>query len=304
METTYRDDQPYTENLKDNEDSWTVLTSFEVDVDIVGPSGVAINDYIFQIRVPESTGVYIGSQQNAECDYSSLPTLRVTALQSATDPFQLVRCKRGDGNSAITVESYRVSRTPVANSFGSWTLPKALRYENGQIPYRLCNTPKPAIPELDYDKAFKLGASEWNSANAGITILRDSGTCTNDPNEKMVSASYISGHPCGNYRALGCISPRRTFTSTSRHYLALKMHIRADPSSLGYKDWTSETREITVMHPYLPGVVSHEFGHAAGLGHSASAGDLMYTDNEYISSPSSVLYPISDDVNAMNALYR
>ena len=301
METTYRDNEIHATDLKDNADSWTVLTSLEIDIDVVGPHGVVANDYKFRIRAPVSTGVYIGSKRDEECNYSSLPTSRITALQSATSHFYLVRCKRGDGNSDITIDSYHVSGTPVANSFGSWTVPRALRYENGQVPYRLCNIPRPATPNLNYDEAFSLGAGEWNSVNSGILIGRHQGVCTNDQAKKMISASYISGHPCGNAKALGCVLPQRTISSTSRHYVALRMHIRTDPSSLGYPDWTSKAIRVTRMRPYLPGVISHEFGHASGLGHSASVGDLMHKDNEYTSPPSP---PTPNDVDAMNALYR
>ena len=83
------------------------------------------------------------------------------------------------------------------------------------------------------------------------------------------------------------------------------MEIGTDPSPLGFTDWTSKIDKVSEERPYLPGVISHEFGHAAGLGHSASAGDLMYTRNEYTSTTTpSVLFPAAGDVDAMKALYR
>ena len=308
VETTHRDNEKHEADLKDNEDSWTILTSVGVEIDIAGPNGVIAKDYVFKISVPVNTGVYIGSKLDEECNYSSLPTSRVITSHPATSPFYLVRCKRGDGNSAITIDSYHTSGTPVPNSFGSWTVPKALRYGiqngKGEIPYRLCNVPKPSTPDLDYDRAFSLGASAWNSSNAGINILRHSGKCTYNSSEKMVSASYISGNPCGNPDAFGCVPETRTILPNSREYVALKMQIRTDPSSLGYTKWTSETREISLMRPYLPAVISHEFGHTAGLGHSAPKGYLMYGAHKFDSATTSVLSPTSDDGKVMRELYR
>ncbi len=286
------------------------MRSFEVEIDIVGPQGVATNDYEFRISVPESTGVYIGSKRNEECDYSSLPTSRTTTLQSAATPVYLVRCKRGDGNSAITIESYHVSGTPVANSFGSWTVPQARHYQNSRVPYRLCNTPTPtpvpsrtpvtlsptptAVPELDYNQAFSLGAGEWNSRSSGMTILRHSGACDDSPTVKMVSAYFVDTHPCSNSGALGCVEPISRSSTSPQFIIAQKMEIRVKPP---VRKWTMDINETLDMFRYLPGVISHEFGHNAGLGHSSRNTDLMYYTY-------TVRVPTTNDVNAMEALYR
>ncbi len=313
VNTTRRDNMSFTDNLKNYDGTfWKVLRSFEVIIDILGPKGVAIKDYMFRVKVPESTGVYIGSQTDPECDYSSLPTNRVTSLQSATDPFYLVRCKRGDGNSAITVESYHVSGTPVANSFGSLTIPQARHYADAKVPYRICSMPTPTptpalvpfskpvtlsstpVPALDYKMAFGTGTDMWNSRSPGMTIETSSGQCDSDT-VKMLSVHYVDTHPCNDSRALGCVSPVSRLYKSPQFIIAQRMEIRVKP--LG-REWTTDINEASLpMFRYLPAVVAHELGHTAGLGHSASTGDLMYYAY-------GVLAPSSNDVAAIGGLYK
>lgn len=68
----------------------------------------------------------------------------------------------------------------------------------------------------------------------------------------------------------------------------------------GVKTWTSNNMmRLDDINPYLPAVISHEFGHAAGLGHSELTGDLMY--HEY---DTDVIAPSFNDVEAMRRVYR
>ena len=252
------------------------------------------NDYEFRITAPSATGVYIGSR----CDYSSLPSTTRTPYRTHTSSFSLVRCERGYGVSEITIESrHRATRADVDNTLERLAVPKARRQGDKTVSYRFCDPlPPPSTPpdpELNYDDAFVLGAGEWNSESTGMSIQRRlSGAC-NVPNR--VAVSFVPGDPCGNSDALACVLVPFTTDLDSG---TIKMQI--DVQLPARHDWTSNhmMRSDDSIR-YLPAVISHEFGHAAGLGHSEFTTDVMYKD--YLHN---VIAPSSKDVRAMRDVYR
>ena len=114
----------------------------------------------------------------------------------------------------------------------------------------------------------------------------------------LVAVSLITGHPCGDSDAEGCA---RIIFGANPDIDSATVEMEIDVDLPTGQDWTSDhmqrRRDNTVR--YLPAVISHEFGHAAGLGHSELTGDLMY--HEY---DTDVIAPSFNDVEAMRRVYR
>ena len=284
-----------TSNLMSYRNYWDVLQSLQIRIEINGPDGVDVDEYEFQITAPSTSGVYIGS----ECDYdSSLPSTDTAPYRTSAASFFLVRCERGDGKSEITIESrHKATGVNVNNSLRRLEIPKARRHGDKTVSYRFCGVlPPPSMPpdpELDYDRAFSLGSGEWNKESTGMSIGRlHSGSCYLSD---RVAVSFVTGYPCGNSEFLGCI---RTPFITDLDSGILRMEIDVElPTG---QIWTSNhmIRRDDIVR-YLPAVISHELGHAAGLGHSALTTDLMY--EKYSTN---VIAPSSNDVKAMRKVYR
>lgn len=281
-------------SLVNYKEYWDVLESLQIRIEINGPDGVDVDDYEFQITSPSTTGVYIGS----ECDYeSSLPSDDIAPYRTSAYSFFLVRCERGDGKSEITIESrHKATRANVDNTLERLTIPKARRHGDGTVSYLFCDPlPPPSTPpdpELDYDRAFSLGAGEWNSTGAGMSIHRHStGVCRRTDRVSV----FFKEEPCGSDIALGCA---RTPFTTDLDTGSQKIEIKVPPPT-GRK-WTSkDTMRLDDIVLYLPAVISHEFGHAAGLGHSESTSDIMHRKYN-----SNVIAPSTNDVRAMREVYR
>ncbi len=275
---------------------WMVLRTLKIHIEIDGPDGVDIDDYEFRITTPAATGVYNG----AHCDYGSLPSRTQTDYRTTAFSFFLVRCERGDGVSEIRVESrHKATGVDVDNTFERWTVPKAPRHGDKTVTYRMCDAFPPSSippdPELDYDRAFSLGAGEWNSTSTGMSIQRQSsGECTDS---NLVAVSFITGHPCGDRDAEGCV---QILFGANPDIDSATVEMEIDIDLPDEEKWTSNNmmrQDSGVL--YLPAIISHEFGHAAGLGHSELTGDLMY--HEY---DTDVIAPSFNDVEAMRRVYR
>ena len=284
-----------TSDLREYKRYWSVLESLQILIEINGPDGVDVDDYEFRITAPPTTGVYIGGV----CDYdSSLPSNDSAAFRSSSTSFFLVRCDRGDGISEITIESrHKATGANVDNSLERLVVTQARRHHDKTVSYRFCDSlPPPSMPpdpELDYDDAFSLGAGEWNSASTGMSIERIlSGSCTQPD---RVAVSFVNGYPCGAEEALGCV---RVPLITDLDLKILRMQIDVDiPNGQLWTSKGSMRRDDVVL--YLPATISHEFGHAAGLGHSGLKKDLMYKEYD-----TDVIAPSTNDVEAMRRVYR
>lgn len=102
--------------------------------------------------------------------------------------------------------------------------------------------------------------------------------------------------PCGDRGDLGCLEdPFASNLDTVAQWMDIK-----GPLSPG-EYWTSSKDHAKIEDNiyYLQAVVAHEFGHAAGVGHSKLTADLMY---DFYNS--NVLALSSDDIDAMRSLYR
>ena len=274
---------------------WKVQETLQVSIEINGPDGVDVDHYEFRITVPTATGAYIGDK----CDYSGLPSSTRTDYKKYGSSFELVRCKRGDGASQIKIESrHKPTDAPVDSAPELLLVPQAPRHEDNTVNYRLFGPtppvpPIPPGPPLQYTAAFVGGAKFWNDVSAGVSVLA---TTTMPRNRVNLVTIEFDWDPCGDRSKLGCVEAQ---FASNLDTIAQWMDIKGPLSSGEY--WTSSkdhAKDEDNIY-YLQAVVAHEFGHAAGLGHSKLTDDVMH---DFYSSD--VLALSSDDIEAMRSLYR
>ena len=301
---------------------WTVLTSAEIEVSVNDPSAAS---HEFTAIAPAGTGVDIASKADAPCVYPatepSPDTVRDTGWVSAgangKATFHLVRCRIGVGeraqtNSWITIY-YRPKGSNVNKGVNTSLITRAPHQSDSRVHYRLCGAYPRHIPSVNYPYAISLGASEWNTGSEiGVDFVKlTNETCNSagdaphpdNANKAIVSVAHwdptTNANVCDNERALGCV----TFLSKGEHIASQTLYYRY-PLVDSQERWTHEIRNVSQYRLYLPGMVAHELGHAAGLaGHSPAGSFSVMASDVPINDPNAALWPQPHDRKAMRALY-
>lgn len=288
---------------------WEVLTSAEIEVSVNHPLS---HIYEFNVNVPPDTGVDIATGRDAACSYpaaSSENTGWVFAGPDRKVEFHLVRCRIGSGNSQITITSQKRNFDPELSLVAN--IRRAPHQRDSVVYYRLCGDP-PSLPlDVDYPKAISLGAAEWNTGSEiGVSFSKlENETCSSpgdDPHSSNATkrmVSVVHWDPRNNRdacrrTALGCVAP--VYVQGEDHYWRQTLHYR---HPLPHGDWVDKTSEVAPGLYYLPAVISHEFGHTAGLGHSPRRSDILYRLGDDFDDRSGPLIPQQNDRDAMRALY-
>lgn len=290
---------------------------------------VSVNDpsaanHEFMVIAPVGTGVDIASAVDAPCVYpaTALPpdTIRDTGWVSAGSngkaTFHLVRCRLGVGeraraNSWITIY-YRPQGASANKSVNTTFVKRAPHHNDNIVYYRLCGNP-PSLPlDVDYPASISLGAAAWNTGSQiGVSFRKlTNETCSSpddDPhssnaNKMIVSVAHWtpgSANGCSKL-AYGCVKPS-VILGQEEHYGGQTLYYRHP--LIGTDIWVDKTHKVRSGRYYLPAVISHEFGHTAGLGHSPRDADLMYHLAEGFDDPNGPLRPQQNDRDAMRALY-
>ncbi len=175
-------------------------------------------------------------------------------------------------------------------------------------------TPTPA-PIPDFETVIIEAADKWNSPGTGATFCKNV-PCGDDgkridihvvtPVPTTTATNPQSREPCGDISAPACVQEGLTYGD--EHIGNRKMYIVHPPHiyervgkafQYGEFRWT-DIQSVASRDPdylYLPSAALHEWGHAAGVGHSPDAWDVMYGENE------SQYYLQTNDKEAMKAIY-
>ena len=304
---------------------WTVLTSTEIEVSVNDPSAAS---HEFAAIAPAGTGVDIASEADAPCVYPatepSPDTVRDTGWVSAgangKATFHLVRCRIGVGeraqtNSWITIY-YRPKGSNVNKGVNTTLVTRAPHQSDNRVYYRLCGDPPQQPLDVDYPYAISLGASEWNTGSEiGVDFVKLTNETCNAPgddphsdnaNKAIVSIAHwdpTSTDPdakgCTNPDAKGCLQ----FVPGKEHRTSQTLYYRHPLANHPIRRWTHKSREVSRIKHYLPAAIGHEFGHAAGLGHSPVDSSNLTAPAPPINDPNGTLSPQAHDRKAMRALY-
>lgn len=274
--------------------------------------------YKFALHVPKGTGVQIGGtgalSQHSECSWGAWPSKTLSGWVSWRWRVQLVKCGIGDGTSAITV---KIRNYVTQQDYHEWDaatirVRKAWHDANHSFRYQIGCMPAPTST-LDYNAAIEAGASGWPSDSIGpagskLTFWKVNLTgCALNDEQGRVSVKHYSlssnnaQETCSDPHYLACAVP---VASSQPHITTQKILInKGDHPNRGFT-WQSipdASGHIPQGHYYLPYVMMHEFGHVAGLGHSANGSDIMY----YPASKGKIINtPTANDILAMQAIYN
>ena len=298
---------------------WTVLTSTEIEVSVNDPSAAS---HEFTAIAPAGTGVDIASKADAPCVYPatepSPDTVRDTGWVSAgangKATFHLVRCRIGVGeraqtNSWITIY-YRPKGSNVNKGVNTTLVTRAPHQSDNKVYYRLCGVPL----NFNHPHGISLGASEWNTGSEiGVDFVKlTNETCSSPddaPHPDNANKAIVSVAPwdptdknaegCSESEAKGCLQ----HVSGEEHITSQTLYYRHPLGGHPIYRWTHELSSVNEYLSYLPGVISHELGHAAGLGHTPESISHLMAPALDFNDPNAALSPQPHDRKAMRALY-
>ena len=256
-------------------------------------TGVLTHQY--KLVVPADTGFQINATtapNGNQCNWSSPPSTGTSWVGLGTS-FYLVRCKLGTGNADIVVKKRPKSGTnrtestvrTLENISQSW------HQADNQVDYKITNPllgtrPSGAYPgymPLSQTKsaaAINQAALSWNEIDPHELFLHGQ--------PAPLTFNSVSASPDvtiqGYWNPVGAQSNDKCATALSHASLWAALHphlghqelwIEYPPQFSGdanYKRWTNilnDAKNPVLNLHYLPGVMMHEFGHTAGLGHAA-----------------------------------
>ena len=310
------------QSWEDRIDRWKVLTSVEIEVSVNDPSAA---NHEFTVIAPAGTGVDIASALDAPCVYPATApppdTVRDTGWVSAGSDgkatFHLVRCRLGVGeraqaNSWITIY-YRPQGANANKAVNTTFVQRALHKSDGNVYYRLCGDPPQQPLDVDYPYAIDLGAARWNTGSeVGVDFLKlTNETCSSpgdayhpdNASKAIVSVAHWDGaariaNGCSDERAVSCVRGLRR----GEHLTSQTFYYRW-PLISSLDRWTDDINEVRRLRHYLPAMATHEFGHAAGLGHYPQGSPNMMARFAPVNDPNGALSPQPNDRKAMRALY-
>lgn len=295
---------------------WRVLDSAQAKLGGTswGPEPPAIpgvTRYRFAFEVPRATGLQVGSgpSTHQECVWGSSNLPAVTSDWKWWRSYvHLNSCGVGDGTSSITVKVKNIEHDYQWDA-ATILVRQAWHDADNQLDYQIdCAAMPAATAQLDFVSGIRTGAGAWNSAKPGVLFdEKNPNTCALQAKQGKITVEYYTAasaqaDTCQKATALACVTP---VDSNYPHTGTQRLLIN------GAKSWASIANPLTGAipsgHSYLPYVMMHEFGHAAGLGHSANRADLMY--RKYNLARNAVANSLTataraNGVSAMKSIYK
>ena len=283
---------------------WGVFASAQARLEANNWGSEDKSRYEFAFVVPKNTGIQIATgalSHHPECNWGSWPSA-TSAWASWNSHILLVRCGIGTGAASITVKARNTEHDNYEWDTGTRIpIKQSWHHADNIVGYQVACMPTPTA-DLDHGEAIRKAARAWNSANAGVSFgkLTQTGCVTNN----TAGSVTVKLHPTITNKSQDkCDGGAACLASHSSNYPhlddALVIYI-SNPGT-GYR-WSTKTHTINWKEYYLPLVMIHEFGHAAGLGHSAHSNDLM----EGTTAKTGVIInaPSANDIKAMKAIYE
>ncbi len=293
---------------------WYVLDSEFFILDWIIPSSERLAGYQYHLDVPVDTGFQInsGTSLNSHrCNWSSPPPPNTPWVDPDTS-FTIVRCKLGTGTASITLwKRPKSSTSPSSKAMSLGPLQQSLHQSDNQVGYSI-RTPfmvgaKPAHVPTDYEPnatttrdGIAHAVSTWKSAQAYVTF--EAVSSSPDTTIKGYWNPGTKDDKCDVSSALACVDPDGSGPEI-KHQIIWVKYPPLIYSSYALAQWTNnltEAQEMPDDYYYLPGVLMHEFGHAAGLGHSLTRGDVMGPNVKGMPREAPTRY----DVNGMKHVYE
>ena len=310
-------------------ESWRVYTRAAV---VLGAS-VSQNAPEFTFEAPTATGVQVKVLASQSCAWGNSARSPAPFWKTAGSYHYLARYGIGDGSSQLRVKARAVDNgTSYPLDTYTATLKPTWHQADHVVKYRLGTpiptpTPRPGYISphvVDVPEAVRTAIAIWTTAvpqDALSFCVGDS--CPDGMGSETIAISVATPLPTPTppvrkspslisncLPAIACVEPWRDpphIGNQNLHILHPALWYKYDDKSRTYmvKEvvWANITRAAWDTHKdnpyrYLPMVIAHELGHAAGLGHSTNPDDVMYERIQFQTSLT------SDDIEAMKSNYE
>ena len=281
---------------------WGVLTSAQAKLEANNWGSEDQSRYKFAFVVPKDTGIQIATgalSHHPDCDWGSWPSA-TSAWASWSSHILLVRCGIGTGAASITVKAKNTEHDNYEWDTGIRIPIKQSRHHaDNVVSYQIDCANKPApTADVDYDAGIIRAAAAWNRANTGVSFTKAAQSGCNLANSAgMVTVSVETGTCARTHVACYQLSA----VENNYPHIDVAADIYIKPTLNANRTWSTKTNIIGNNEYYLPWIMIHEFGHAAGLAHSANSTDLMHG-----SAQTGVIknVPSANDIKAMKAIYE
>ena len=299
-----------TPNISFDTFEWTLMQA--TTLTLSGPSGVNLSEYDVRINSPLGTGIQVN---RTSCVWPTTnnewPVPVPSGWISAEKSISVVRCNVGDGTSKLKIRLRHKASGQVFSKFSyQATVKKSWHISDNEATYALSS---PLIP---YVVLAPINRSKIvNSIQSAHDVIKDVSskfklkkiftTNSADVLIKGVSTEVKQyKDKCDNLIAVACVDrDDRGDTSEYPHWGKLTLYFEYPPNSDGAEfRWTTDpelAESMPLKYLYMPVYMMHEFGHAAGLGHSPFSSDAMHG---YIDK--SVRAFSDNDDNALKSIYE